>query len=271
MLVVVAGRHDATARAFVERHAGAGIALLTGDDLSRPGWRFSLGNGGPGADGSAVVGGRQVATTDIAGVLTRLPHVTEAELPAIVPEDRTYVAAEMTAFLLAWLSALRCPVLNPPTATCLAGPYWWPAQWVRVAHGLGIPVRPVRLLAGPDRSPSGGEADPSSGQPRGDPSADEAGESRAPPGVHPASTPTGAAAASVVTVTVVGDRCLGTDDERMQTAARRLAIAAGAGLLAVHFETAGPGPRFVAASPWPDISPPDVEDAILAHLTETTR
>ncbi len=271
MLVVVAGRHDATAKTFVERHAAAGVALLSSDDLSRPGWRFSLASGGPGPDGAAVVGGHQVATADVAGVLTRLPRVTEAELPGIVPEDRTYVAAEMTAFLLAWLSSLRCPVLNRPTTTCLAGPYWWPAQWVRVAHALGVPVRPVHYRADPGRLSSNGEASPSLRCRHGDASRDEANERRAPPIGPSASVPPGAADASVLTVTVVGNRCLGTDDERLQTVARRLAHAAGAGLLAVSFETDGPGPRFVAASPWPDISLPDVGDAILTHLTGATR
>jgi len=101
------------------------------------GWRQSLG----GVDGdAAVVEGKRVPQKEITGVLTRLPCVFEQELVDITPDDRRYVAAEMTAFLLFWLSRLKCPVLNRPTPTCLSGPYWRREKWIHVAARVGIPV-----------------------------------------------------------------------------------------------------------------------------------
>ena len=245
VLVVVAGRHDAIASAFAAQHASAGVGLLTPADLSRPGWRFAFDTNGPRSEGSAVVGGRVVAVDEISGVLTRLPAVTPAELPAIVPDDRDYVAAEMTAVLLAWLSSLSCRVVNRPTTTCLAGPNWRPERWVYLAAQLGIPFREACHAVEPGRTPSAG------------------------------AVATDSTAEPLVTVNVVGERCLGTDDERLAVAARRLADAVGAGLLAVHFDPVdqpeGTSPRFVAATPWPDLSRPEVGDAVLDLLTGDAR
>ncbi|HEX5501094.1 MAG TPA: hypothetical protein VFW96_00645, partial [Thermomicrobiales bacterium] len=70
----------------------------------------------------------------------------------------------------------------------------------------------------------------------------------------------------MVTLTVVGDRCLGAGAGALADGARRLAAAAGADLLAVRFGGAGAGAPFLGATPWPDLSAPDVADAILAHL-----
>ena len=71
-----------------------------------------------------VVDGRIVRCQKIAGVLTRLPYVYEREVHHIALDDRQYVAAEMGAFLTAWLASLACPILNRPMlVTCrgLAG------------------------------------------------------------------------------------------------------------------------------------------------------
>jgi hypothetical protein len=53
----------------------------------------------------------------------------------------------MTAFLLAWLTALECPVVNAPAPGCLCGPAWTPAHWITTAHSVGLPVAPLRLGA----------------------------------------------------------------------------------------------------------------------------
>src|SRR5688572_23214757 len=119
MLLIIASRYDDSARALARRYGDA--AVLTPADLSRPGWRFINGNA---EDSTAVAEGCSVSARSIRGVLTRLPSVTPAELPQIVPTDREYVAAEMNAFLTAWLSELPCRVINRPTALCLAGPAW---------------------------------------------------------------------------------------------------------------------------------------------------
>ena len=55
---------------------------------------------------SWVMSRRTLAVRGLAGVITRLRYVAEAELPRIVPADSAYVATEMKAFLLSWLSQL---------------------------------------------------------------------------------------------------------------------------------------------------------------------
>ena len=109
--LVFASRVDTAAKNFAAA-AGSNVRLMTPADLSQPGWRFRLGDA---AGSTAVLGGEPVPASAIAGVLTRLPSVTDHDLTHIAPSDRAYVAAEMTAFLLAWLTALKCPLVNRPT------------------------------------------------------------------------------------------------------------------------------------------------------------
>jgi hypothetical protein len=236
VIVVVAGRHDAAAKAFADEGAGDDTVLLTPSDLSRPGWNYRLDSADGPRGSAAVIGGEVVDVGTIAGVLTRLPWVTEDDLRQIVAADRAYVAAEMTAFLLAWLSALPCPVLNRPSTTCLAGPDWAPERWVHLAARIGIPARTVRRR-------TAGAVEPQC-ESQDDPSDDRR-----------------------VTVTVVGERGFGTRDRRLVTAARRLATVAGADLLAVHFARRRTETLLVSADPWPDVSSPEVADAVRAYLT----
>ena len=87
-----------------------------------------------------MINGRVVNTDEIEGVVTRLPYVQEDELRVISAEDRPFVASEIHAFLVSWLSSLRCPVLNAPTPACLCGPNWRLEEWLHAAAMLGIPV-----------------------------------------------------------------------------------------------------------------------------------
>ncbi|HEV2714058.1 MAG TPA: hypothetical protein VGU64_02260, partial [Terriglobales bacterium] len=126
MIVVLASLDDSSAEALVQRWAHVDARLMTCEDLSRSGWSVSPHLRGR---GMTVIGGERVGVKHIQGVLVRLSFVTENELPHIHPEDRLYLAAEIMAFLVAWLSELPCPVLNRPTPFCLAGPSWRPEQW----------------------------------------------------------------------------------------------------------------------------------------------
>ncbi|MGH2356006.1 MAG: hypothetical protein ACRDJN_30740, partial [Chloroflexota bacterium] len=218
------------------------------------GWRHAPGQATAGAAtaSAAVIGGRRVTVDQIDGVLTRLPSVFPDELTHIVPADRTYVAAEMRAFLIAWLSTLPCPVLNRPSPGCLAGPAWSPEQWVRAATRLGIPARPFHRHAVPGGIPSAGHAP-------GDASGASDGDIRPPEVV------------TVTTVTIVGRRCLGTTERRLAAAARRLARAAGADLLSAHFDGPGSAARFLSADPWPDVSAPAVADAVARYFRRGRR
>jgi hypothetical protein len=228
MLVILASRHDEVARSLAERWAADDAALLTPRGLSVEGWRHHLNSP---SDSTAVIDGRRVPVEELTGVLTRLWCVGLQDLPHIVPPDREYVSIEMSAFLTSWLTSLKCPVLNRPTPTCLAGPNWQPEEWTHRAARLGIPVRPVErrtsLGAGP-----------------------------------PQTTET----AERFTVTVVGSRCLGVRDETLRLHARRLAEHAGCGLLDVYFDGEDARASFLGVSLWPDVGSPEIADAILEHL-----
>src|SRR5207248_5485047 len=117
MILIIASRFDRRAPALAARWHAHGAQVVTGTALSTAGWRYRAGA----AEGAAVAG-VAVPVDAITGVLTLVPAITVDELPQIIASDREYVAAEMSAFLRAWLAALPCPVINRPTPTALAGP-----------------------------------------------------------------------------------------------------------------------------------------------------
>lgn len=224
-LVVVAGELDEEARALPARLPHLDVRLLTPADLSCAGWEFRPG----GIEGVAVVGGRLLASEELDAVLVRLPWVREEEMVRIDAADRAYAAAEMSAFLLAWLSSLRCPVVNRPSTTCLCGPLWRPQRWTIAAAAVGLPVEAVKWVA-------------------------DAGAGGEPP----------APGESAVIATVVGERCLGAEDAGLVARLCTLARLAGAEVLTVGLSDATANARFVTASPWPDLSDGAILDAVVA-------
>lgn len=140
MIAVIGRPRDRLAQAVLERWRDREAALLSVRDLSRTGWRHDP--FAPG-DGVAVVDGRRVAVDEIAAVVTTIDGISSYELPHIVREDREYVAAEMHAFLVAWLTTIPCPLLNRPTPRSLAGCGWHREQWILAATELGIPAVPM--------------------------------------------------------------------------------------------------------------------------------
>jgi hypothetical protein len=229
MIVVVGSRFDAAARDLVERWPEGKAHLLTADDLTAAGWRWS--DDGR-TEAVAVVSGRRVRVQSIRGVLTRRPAVLPQELTTIAEADRSYVAAETTAFLTAWLSSLSCPVLNRPRGGCLSGPNWTIDLWLCTAVRLGIPVRPCR---------------------------------RAVPA--PASAPAQEAPVDRLDrVVVVGSEVFGEVGAAQADDARRLACAAGVDLLEAQFC----GPELIAATCWPDLAAPRTFEAVARYFAEAS-
>lgn len=226
VLLVLADEHAGAAAQFVDAHHERGARLLRPLDLSSPGWSYRIGE--PGAS-IAMVDGVRYPADCIRGVVTRLPCISGTQLPHVVPADRDYVAAEMSAFLLAWLSALSCPVLNRPQAPSLMGAGWRWEQWVRCAHGLGVPVVPLRREVRRD-------------------------------------TPCSAAALPTLPpmtrVTLVGATPVGRGEPPLVGHARRLAAAAGASLLGLLFD----GGRLAGVELWPDLADPAIAAAVLGEL-----
>lgn len=238
MILVLASRRDAAAGWLVNAW-GPQARLLTPDDLSSPGWRIRTGD--PAAS-RAVVGGAVVEVGELTGVVTRLPAVTPGEVRRIQPGDRDYAASEMSAFLNHWLSALPCPVLNPPVATSLCGPGWRSEKWVTTARWMGMPVYPRGRDVLPYRGAAGDHSFPG----RDGPGA---------PGGH-----------DEIRVTVIGAHCVGAGEPALAEFARALAAAARAPMLTVLFGRDGSEVRFVDAHPWVNAYDPEVGRAMLDHF-----
>jgi hypothetical protein len=236
MIIILASRWDSTAGAMAARCAHGPVGVMTPEDLCVSGWRQHLGGRKRGASSSdvAVVQRRLVPQREITGVLTRLPWVTDGEVIEVAAHDRGYVATEMTAFLLFWLSQLRCPVLNRPTPTCLSGPYWRAEKWVHVAARAGIPVKAARRDT---RSESAASALP----------------------------PT-----TGVAVTVVGRRIFGEAHPELLKQSRRLAELAEVALLTVRFAGAERGAAFVGADTFPALDDEKFKEAALEYLCGTS-
>ena len=232
MLVVVGSRHDPGACEIVQQWERWGAALLSCEDLSASGWRYSPSDH---AASRAVVSGQVIPDAAIRGVLVRRPWILQQELTWIAAADREFVAAEMSAFLLAWLSQLPCPVLNRPRGSSLCGPNWQPQQWAHMAANVGFPVEPSRW--------------------------------QVPPSARAKVEETSDRALQSVEAVVVGDRCLGDVNDDQAANAKNLAAAAGVALLAVFFGHANGRSRFVAANAMPDLKDSRVADAVREYLS----
>jgi hypothetical protein len=248
VILVLASEHDTSARELVSALPGG--ALSGAEDLSAPGWLHCV--GGHGRE-FAVAGGVRVACDAIDAVVVRRPYVAPAELRWIRPADRSYVAAEATAFLRSWLASCPGRVVNRPTVTSLGGPSWRPLQWRAAALRAGIELAGAPPGGGAERRDARGRA--------------AAGPDRR---AHP--WPAAAATASIL---VIGQTTLGspaaTDNVPCGLAAMALALAreAGTDLLEVVFERAPGGPTFVRANPWPEVTAPRAVEALRDLLTAT--
>lgn len=230
MILILASSRDLPARALVESWRAHDARLVTPTDLSRPGWRHHLGEPGPQI---AVASGERIPGSAIRGVVTRLPGILPEELPHVAEQDREYVAAEMNAFLIAWLTQLSCPVINRPTTRSLMGASHGAEGWLALAARAGLRLPWTR---------------------RAYPSSTEDAWPR-----------------DAFTVSVLGDRCFGAADPALAEQACRLAAAADVELLAVMFSHAGADATFLGAHPWADVSHPELAAALLARLAPPSR
>jgi hypothetical protein len=225
MILILAHSRDLPARRLVETWRAHDARLLTLADLSRAGWRHYLGDAGPEI---AVASGELVPAASIQGVLTRIAWITPEDLPHVADGDRSYVAAEISAFLIAWLTRLACPVINRPATNSLMGAPHAAEGWVAIAARAGLtPAWTRRAFPSPPEPPWPPEA---------------------------------------ITVAVLGDRCFGDVDPALAGQACRLAAAAGVELLAVTFSQPAAGATFLGASVWPDVSRPELAAALLARF-----
>ncbi|MBE1495352.1 hypothetical protein H4696_002452 [Amycolatopsis lexingtonensis] len=218
MLLILAHARDSAARALADRW-GSEALLLTVDELHQARWSLSVDRDG-GVRAELSVG------APITGVVNRLGVLTGADLLRIRREDRPYAAAELTAFLLAWLDACPAPVLNPPNPRCLNGPAWYPEEWADAAAAVGLRVAPVHRTVGLGLPPA----------------------PAVPPGTH--------------RVHVVGDVCVGEVHPLVGRQLRALAELAGTPLLTATVSGLGAQAEVREISAWPDLADPAVADAL---------
>jgi hypothetical protein len=142
MLLVLGSALDSAPSLLARRWRSAGrdVAVVTPADLSRRGWRLRCGRP---AESTAALAQGVLAGPDIAGIVSALAVVSPHELAHIADGDRDYVAQEMSAFLLAWMTELACPVIDRPTALSLAGCGRSPHEWAAIAHQHGLRADPL--------------------------------------------------------------------------------------------------------------------------------
>jgi hypothetical protein len=229
--LILAHRHDVAARELAACW-GDDVILLTPADLHAERLLLTVDERGR---AQAELRSRPRVTA----ILSRLGRVGPGDLDHVDPQDLTYAAAELDAFLRAWLLAWAGPVVNPPTATCLNGPGWRPEQWSVAAAAAGLAVRQVRRLV------------------------ETAATSPSPPAPVPDVAACVEPNGDLVRVAVVGDRCFGPVPGDLGHRLCALARIAGCPLIEVMVDSCG---TVFHAGAWPDVSAPDVADALVPML-----
>jgi hypothetical protein len=226
-VLIITDVFDENARALTTR-LGEQAVIVTPLDLSRPGWTFHHDTSRRTGCNSLVA----FTATKLSAVIIRIVAVFPGHIPHVVARDREYVAAEMTAFLRAWLTGLSCPMLNSPTALCLSGPAWEMERWAMLGHRMGVPFVPMcRTIPMNERVPLAGSE-------------------------------------LCTRVVVVGNEVVPDPDcsRDMVHRARALANYAGVYCAAVYFDRSGPAARVVSVDCWPNLSETVVLDALIRTL-----
>ncbi len=167
-------------------------------DLSSAGWRYVVGRP---ERATACASGEILAAGQIAAVLCRIVAVVPQDLGHLHGDDRAFAAAEMNAFLRAWLAQFAGRRGNEPNGTSLAGPAWHAMRWRWLAARLGVPAV-AASFAMPDAPPSDLDA-------RSDPDG--------------------------VTVLVIGGQVVRRTDPTLERYSLRIAREVGSSLLALRF------------------------------------
>jgi hypothetical protein len=151
MLLVLCDIEDIAALWFAStlRRRGLPCTVATSDLLAFA-RRRSLRVGAAGfqsvielADGTVI--------TRPALVLNRLIEPPAGAWRFAAASERAYAAAELTAFVLGWLSSLDCPVRNRPDPACLAGPAPPPLGLAAAAARAGLRCPDIAIGSCPQR------------------------------------------------------------------------------------------------------------------------
>lgn len=148
MWLIVCEPHDWSAL-WVHAHLAASgaeaIEIVTPAQLVfSPRSVHRLGEGSPTLE-IELADGRQIASTEVSGVLNRFSTLPTDHLAAVKASDRSYAIEELSALVLSWLTCLR-NVVNPPHPLGMAGHHRHPTEWASLAVAAGFG-------SGPDVSP----------------------------------------------------------------------------------------------------------------------
>lgn len=141
----------------LRNHHQGRLRLVTPEEMgAAPTWEHRV---GAGATSCRIVldGGDAIDGSRLQGVInrmTRAPQFTCDPQPA--QEDLDYAAREGYAMVLSWLTALPCPLLNPPSPRGLCGAWRGTSEWLQLGRKAGLSVLPLTLGAPPSPPPDGG-------------------------------------------------------------------------------------------------------------------
>jgi len=156
LVVVLAQPEDLTAirLIWVLRSRGIQVRAVTPDQLtfSRR-WVHRLGDA-PVQSIVELAEGEPLRSDAIGVLFNRLACISAS--PFARPGDRAYAHAEWNALLLSWMGSLRCPVINPPTPSCLAGATRTPLSMLALAARVGLPTPRLLCTSSARQAPSAG-------------------------------------------------------------------------------------------------------------------
>jgi hypothetical protein len=140
VIVVVGSRHDDDAQSMVAALPCG--ALCSAEDLTRPGWVWSVESAEP---PYWVIDGVVVADREVTGVFVRRTCVYPEELTTTHPDDREYLAAESTAFLVFVLSRSEARVVNSVCDGAIGEDAVRPERWMPYATSAGLRLAPLAV------------------------------------------------------------------------------------------------------------------------------
>lgn len=188
-------------------------------------------------------------------VLCRATTVSALWAARASPADREYAAAEAHAILVAWLTALDCPVLNQPSGRGLVGPVLSDAEWLAAAARAGLPTLALRHTSNVREVGSGWVPVPG-------------------PGPRPVGRRPGVlcerSRGEIATAVLVGPDVVGPLPSPDHAAAHRLQAATQCHVLGLELHGSEGGSRVAAVTPLPPLDEPELSEAVAALLTQVS-
>lgn len=123
------------------RQGADNVALLTDAELSvGMGWSYSHEKNIIRSK-MRLSDGRSFTSDEVTAVFNRLRYLNAAHFTTFDDLDREYAVGEMFAFVLSWLTSLKCPVINPAGVRGFSYSNRNFLEWFKLAGEVGLPTR----------------------------------------------------------------------------------------------------------------------------------